>query len=289
MELPRVAADGDPEGERRDRAVPEAVAPRGRGRAEVAVAALEAHAVERRDHHRDHRAMRVADRRRQRPRRAGRVLEHREVVRRGARRVAIGLAGQALGHLGGAQHDEVRESGAPALGVALHQQHPRATVVDAERDAVRPEEREQRHRDRAAFERAEERAVEGQRRLEHDGDAISARHVQALQEIREPRRPGRELAEAVRLGSSVRALDAQRGSPLDVPVDALVGEIEALAIAVEDVPQRVPAEGAERLGVAADLEQPRHAQARAGRSGRTTVAIPEAVVSPRWLSAWSER
>src|SRR2546422_4426014 len=46
-----------------------------------------------------------------------------------------------------------------------------------------------------------------------------------------------------RLGAAVGALQAKRGSPTAPAVHALMGEVEALGIAVEEVPERAPAEG----------------------------------------------
>jgi hypothetical protein len=60
-------------------------------------------------------------------------------------------------------------------------------VVDAQREAVGAEQREERHRDGAPLHRAEQRAVEGQRGLEHDGHAVAARHAGALQHLGEAR------------------------------------------------------------------------------------------------------
>ena len=80
-------------------------------------------------------------------------------------------------------------------------------------------------------------------------------------------------------------IDSQGHTGPDVSIDALVSEVQLDPIAVEERPRRIPVEGAEHLGIAPDPEQAGHLKTRPAPSGRTTVADPEAVVSPRWLSA----
>ena len=255
IEFSGVRAGGDAQRQRRDRAVPEAMAPCGRRRTEVPVPGLEAHAVERRDHQRDDRAMRVADRRRQRTGRARRVLEDREIVGARVGGVPIALIDQARRQVIDVEHLDVLEQRAPACGVALHDQQPRLGVVHAQRHPVRPEQREERDRDRAALHRAEERAVERQRWLEHDRDAIAAGDALTSQEVGEASRPPGELHEAVLGDAPVGERDAQRGAATDVPVDALVRDVQPLAVAVDEVPERLPPEGAKHVGIRANPEQ----------------------------------
>ena len=72
-----------------------------------------------------------------------------------------------------------------ARSLPLDEEQRGPAVLDPGRDAVGPEQREERHGDRAALDRAEERAVEGQRRVEHDGDPIAALHPAPREEARE--------------------------------------------------------------------------------------------------------
>src|SRR3989449_10163839 len=69
-----------------------------------------------------------------------------------------------------------------------------------------------------------------------------------------------------RLGAAVGALQAKRGSPTAPAVHALMGEVEALGIAVEEVPERAPAEGLNRLRIAPDVEDSRHGSVVTSRS-----------------------
>ena len=123
VEPSRVAAHSDAEGERGDGAVPEAVAPRGRGGAEVSVARAQADAVEGRDHERDHGAVGVLDRLRESARRARRVLKHRGIVGRRGGRVLRGLRGEGgfEGRVRG-HHAHPGELRLPARGLPVGEQ-----------------------------------------------------------------------------------------------------------------------------------------------------------------------
>src|SRR2546428_244450 len=135
----------------------------------------------------------------------------------------------------------------PALGVARDEQQTGLAVVHAEPDAVGAEEREERNRDSAALHGPEDGTVEGERGIEHHGHAVARRDAFGFEEVGEAGGPGGEILEAPRLGAAVGALQAKRGSPTAPAVHALIGEGEALGIAVEEVPERAPAEGLNRL------------------------------------------
>ena len=174
VELARERADGEPERERRERAVPQAVAPGRRRRTEEAVAGPQAGAVQRGEHQRDDRAMRVLDRLRQFARRARRVLKDRESSRAWSARTCPGSSRAPARNCVVGDHDlRARNACGHRRLLGVGDQQLRRAVLHAQADAVRPEQREQRHRDRADLDGAEDRDVERPRRLEHDGDAVA--------------------------------------------------------------------------------------------------------------------
>ena len=186
LEAARVRSRCDAEGQRRDGAVPEPVAPGRRRRTEIAVAGLEPDAVERRDHERHHRAMGVLHRLRQCARRSRRVLEDGQIIGGGRGLVGRGQTFETRGEITvGGDHAKMWEALLPGRGVTLDHEHPRPAVVETQRDTVRAEEREERNGDGAALHGAEERAVERQRRIEHDGDPIAARDAFTLEKMGE--------------------------------------------------------------------------------------------------------
>src|SRR5438552_3406960 len=142
----------------------------------------------------------------------------------------------------------------------------RLAVVHAEPDAVGAEEREERNRDSAALHGPEDGTVKGERGIEHHGHAVALRDAVGFEEVGEAGGPGGEILEAPRLGAAVGALQAKRGSPPAPAVHALMGEVEALGIAVEEVPERAPAEGLNRLRIAPDVEDSRHGAIVTSRS-----------------------
>src|SRR5256885_2240594 len=154
----------------------------------------------------------------------------------------------------------------PALGVARDEQQTGLAVVHAEPDAVGAEEREERNRDSAALHSPEDGTVKGERGIEHHGHAVALRDAFGFEEVGEAGGPGGEILEAPRLGAAVGALQAKRGSLPAPAVHALMGEVEALGIAVEEVPERAPAEGLNRLRIAPDVEDSRHDSVVTSRS-----------------------
>ena len=158
-------------------------------------------------------------------------------------------------------HDHVEALDA-ARGVRLlgvGDEDPRRAVLDAEAHAIGAEQREQRHRDGAPLDGAEEGGVEGQRGLEHDGHAVARRHAARGEEVGEPRRPLGQIAEADDLVAPVGVRDAHghaaRGG---VPVHALVRDVERRAVAVEQLPERGRREVAVGVGVARVVGQSAH-------------------------------
>jgi len=110
----------------------------------------------------------------------------RGVVGGRACRVHVALLGQPSGEARVERDDvDARDARLPALRVALDQQEPRPAVVDTQCDGVGSEQREQRHRHRAALHRAEERPVERERRLEHDRHALAGGDALGLEQVGE--------------------------------------------------------------------------------------------------------
>src|SRR5260221_671616 len=82
-------------------------------------------------------------------------------------------------------HADAWEEPLPALGVAPDEQQARPAVVHAKPHAVGAEQREERDRDRTAFQDPEHGAVEGERGIEHHGDAVTLRDPVGLEEVGE--------------------------------------------------------------------------------------------------------
>ena len=214
-------------------------------------------------------------------RRARRVLEDGEIIGGGRWHVGRGQTFEARSEVAiGGEHPHVREGRLPGGGVALDHEHPRLAIVEAQRHTVRPEQREQRDGNGPALHGAEQRTVERQRRLQHDRDPVAALDPLALEEVREARRPGGQGFEIVLLAPAIGELHAQRRAAAGVAVDTLVGDVETTAIAVEQLPERVPAEARQRLAITPRGHHPLQVS--------PTSAVPAAVVSPRWFSATSD-
>jgi hypothetical protein len=143
IELAGPGAGREAHGERRQGAVPKAMPPGGRGRADEAVAGPQAGAIEGRHHHRDDGAMAVLHRLGQLARRARGVLEDRQIVGAGVRLERRGERPELAQEIVSLDQE---------LGLA---------VLDPELDAIGPEQGEQRHRDGAGLHRAEDGGVEG--------------------------------------------------------------------------------------------------------------------------------
>jgi len=238
--------------------VRQAVSPRRRRGAEVALAGPQSEPVERGDHQRHHRAMRVLHRLRQLARGAGGVLEQSE-VRRGRRGRVIGAFGGELG--------PERVIGADHLGARVlcsrrvSKNEAGLAIVQPQRQSLRPEQREHRHGDGAALHGAEHADVEGERGLDDHGDAIALGDAAALEPVGEA--PGEigELRKIVVLAATVGELDADRRAFAAVAVDAFVREVHARLVAVEQRPEYFPREAAQHLVVGGELEDAIHGRA----------------------------
>jgi hypothetical protein len=256
IELARISRNVNAEGQRRDGAVPQAMAPGGRGGAEVVVLRRQADAVQGRDHQRDHRAVRVLHRLRQLARGARGVLEYREVGGAGVgleRRVLLRQLGpEGVVHLHYLRAGKLRGK---RLRVVMREDERGFAVIDAQRQPLRPEQREQRHADGAALHRAEQADIKPQRRLEDHRHPVALGDAAPHQPVGEAAGQARQFREAVVLCAAVGELDAHRRTrrALRVPVQALVRQVHALGRAVEQLPQLVPRKLVQDLRVAADV------------------------------------
>ena len=200
-ELSGIRAGLDPERQRRQRAVPQAVAPGGRGRAEKPVAGPQPGAVQRRVHHDHHSAVGMPDCRRASRAWCPRCTERSPGRRRRSRaRYRSGKsASAAMNSASAATTRGPSMASQRRRFVRRGEQQRRCTVLGAKPDAVGPEQGEQRHRDGATLHSAEQRGIERQRWLQHDGDPVAGLHPLRREPVREPRRPGGQFGEADRL------------------------------------------------------------------------------------------
>ena len=236
VELAGIGADMDAQCEGRDGAVPQAVAPGRRGRAEIAVARLQPHAIQRGDHQRHDRAVRMPHRFGQLARGARGVLENGQIVGARVRVERRALGGQfcpkGLVHA----HDfGVTKRSRDDLPLA-HQQQARCAIIDAQCQPFRAEQRKQRHADRAALHRTEQRHIEAQRGLKHHRHTLALADTAPAQPVGEA--PGQvgEPREVMVFKMAVCKLDAHRAAAPCMPVQALVRQVHALGIAVEQFP-----------------------------------------------------
>ena len=141
--------------------------------------------------------------------------------------------------------------------LGIGQQQLRRAVVDAQAHAVRAEQREQRHRDGAGLHGAEQRRVEGQRRLQHDGDAVAGLHAARDEIMRHPGRGGLQAREGEVLVAAVGMGDAHRDTSghVGVPIDAFMRDVQPVAIAIEQVPQLAGREVLLGVGMAGQVSQ----------------------------------
>ena len=180
----------------------------------------------------------------------------------------VGLGRQSRLERGvGAQHLHARGRVAGRLDVGADHEQARARIGQARRQRVGTEQREERHGDGAALERAEERAVEGQGGLQQQADPGPALEAGALEEIGEAGRPRGEVGEGPLLAAAVGELQPHRDGGSGPAVHALVGEVEACAIAVDEPPQRRPGERLDRFRIRAMPEAHRLILPRLGPAG----------------------
>src|SRR5690606_34190621 len=107
---------------------------------------------------------------------------------------------------------------------------------------------EERHGDGAHLRRPEQPCVEGERRLQHQRDAVARPDAPPDQPVGEARGRVRQFPEGQRLVAAVGMSQTHGDSvAMSVPVQALVSYVQALSIAVEQLPR--PGRGEMALGV----------------------------------------
>ena len=190
-------------------------------------------------------------------RRSRGVLEHRQVGRLGLRLIGGGKALERLGecvveHL----HRRVAGKTRGILLFGIGDQQRGLAVLHAQPYAVGAEQREQRHGDRAALDHAEHRGIESARRLEHDRHPVAGLNALGLEPVREARRIFGQLGKAYDFLAAT-GLDhvlrlAARGR---MAVHALVGDVQRLAVSVEQIPEPFGRKLDLRIGVALVLGQ----------------------------------
>ncbi|MNQ90769.1 hypothetical protein D3C85_1061220 [compost metagenome] len=181
--------------------------------------------------------------------------------------VRQGVAGVVRG-IGGQRGDEavIRDDDAHVVVGRNHgglfrvgDQHAGLAVLHAQPDAIRAEQGEQRHGNRAHLHCAEHRHVKRQRGLQHHRHTVAGADALVHQIVREARGRLCNLPEAEGFITPRRPHQDDRGLVLAcVPVDAFVRDVHAYPVAVEQLPKFV--RGAERLSVCvgSGLRQRRH-------------------------------
>ena len=228
VEAAAVRAHRQAQRQRRQRAMPQAVAPGWRRRAEEALARAQSGAIERRHHQRHQRLVRVPDRFGQLARRARGVLEHRQIGRLRLARIARGKRLEHLGECAAVDlHARVARGARGFFLFGIGDQQRGLAVLHAQPDAVGPEQREQRHRDRAALDDAKHRGVEGARGFEHDRHALAGPHALGFKPVRETRRVLRQFGISDDLFAALGLQHDQRIAPrCRVAVDAFMGNVQ---------------------------------------------------------------
>src|SRR3989449_5846028 len=148
---------------------------------------------------------------RQRARSARRILQYREIGGARVRRIdgTDGLEGGPEGVIDGHDRDP-RELRAEGLGTLLRQEQAGLAIVDAERQPLRAEEREQGHGDRTALDGPEQTYIECLTRIEDDGHAIAVANPQRRKPVGKAAGEIGEGGVIVVLTMAVGKLDADR-------------------------------------------------------------------------------
>ena len=126
--------------------------------------------------------------------------------------------------------------------IAVSQHQRGFAVIDAQRQAFRAEQGEQRHANRATLYRAKQAGVKTQRGFENYRDTITFGHPSRHQPVGEA--PGEigELGELNMLGMAVGKLDAHRRAARAMAIQAFMRQVHRLGIAVEQLPKPIPRE-----------------------------------------------
>ena len=153
--------------------------------------------------------------------------------------------------------------------VTLCQHQFRGAVVDPQRQAFGAEQGEQRHADRAALDRAKQADVKPERGFEDHRDAVALGDTAFDQPVGET--PGQvgQTGKVVVFRMAVGKLDAYGGAASTMPIQAFVGQIHSLGVAVEQRPQLVPGKAGDRFSVGGEFRDVAHVACRclSGGSG----------------------
>src|SRR5262249_6960664 len=181
-------------------------------------------------------------------------LQYREV---GGTRVRCvgrtgGLKGGPEGVIDGHNPDP-RELRAEGLGTLRRQEQAGLAIVEAERQPLRAEEREQGHRDRTALDGPEQTHIECLPRIEDDGHAVAMANPQRREPVGEATGEIGEGGVIVVLAMAVGKLDADRRALVPVAVEALMGQIHMVAVTIKQGPEVVPGEQPHHVVVCREL------------------------------------
>ena len=204
----------------------------------------------------------VSDRGRHLSRCARGVLKYRQVAGCGLRFIAVRATRQRRHErmiCGDDAHAIQRTDCCHLLGRG--QQQARRAVASAERNAIGTEQGEQRHRDGTTLHGAEHRGIKFERGVQHDRDSIASPYILGGEPVREAGRPRGQLGKADRLVGPVGVGNTQRHPARHgVAIDALVPDIQMLAVAVEQIPKPRGREQTLGVGIRRVMRQITHAE-----------------------------
>jgi hypothetical protein len=181
----------------------------------------------------------VAHRLGQLARGAAGVLEHRHVVGGGPGFVSAWI-GRERGEEGvvGNDHAQPGDRARHFRLFGVGDQNRGLAVVDPQPQRVGAEQGEHRNADRSGLHRPEQADVKRQARLQHERNPLARRDSLRVQPVGEARGPSRNLVKAQSLVAPITVCDPHRRAARTVGVagDALVADVETLAIPVEQLP-----------------------------------------------------
>jgi hypothetical protein len=122
---------------------------------------------------------------------------------------------------------------AEGLSTLLRQEQARLAIVEAERQPLRAEEREQGHSDRTALDGSEQTHIECLPRIENDGHTSAVTKPQRREPVGEAAGESGEGGIIVMLTMAVGKLDADRRALVLVAVEALMGQIHAVTVTIK--------------------------------------------------------
>jgi hypothetical protein len=144
------------------------------------------------------------------------------------------------------------------LGTLLGEDEARLAIVDPERQPLRTKQREQWHGNGATLDGPEQTHIERLTGIEHDGYAVASGNAHGCQPVGEAAGELSEDSIVVVLTVAIGKLDADRRALVPMAVDALMGEIHVVAVAIKQGPEAVPRKAVHHVVVGSDLGQFRH-------------------------------